>query len=82
MSDIERRSPAGVTPVSARAGVAAWEGPRLAKAVGVAAVLTSGVSQEYGSGINFVMVNSLGSYPKVAWLVPAAIVTAGLLMIP
>ena len=82
MSDIERRSPSGVAPVSARAGVAALEGPRLAKAVGVAAVLASGVSQEYGSGINFVMVNGLGSYPKVAWLVPAAIVTAGLLMIP
>lgn len=55
---------------------------RLAKAVGVLAVLASAVSQEYGSGINFVLVNSLGAYPAIAWLVPAAMIVAGIVLLP
>jgi amino acid transporter len=55
---------------------------RLAKVAGVLAVCASAVSQEYGSGINFVMVNSLGSYPAVKWLVPPAMLVAGIVLIP
>jgi len=55
---------------------------RLAKAVGVAAILASALSQEYGSGINFVLTSSLGTYPAVTYLVPLAMVTAGILLLP
>jgi amino acid transporter len=55
---------------------------RLAKVAGVLAVCASAVSQEYGSGINFVMVNSLGKYPQVEWLVPLAMLVAGIVLIP
>ncbi|MGH7662170.1 MAG: APC family permease [Vulcanimicrobiaceae bacterium] len=55
---------------------------RLAKVAGVLAVCASAVSQEYGSGINFVMVNSLGKYPDVKWLVPLAMLVAGIVLIP
>jgi amino acid transporter len=55
---------------------------RLAKVAGVLAVCASAVSQEYGSGINFVMVNSLGAYPNVKWLVPFAMLVAGIVLIP
>ncbi|HTX04056.1 MAG TPA: APC family permease [Candidatus Acidoferrales bacterium] len=55
---------------------------RLAKVAGVLAVCASAVSQEYGSGINFVMVNSLSQYPAVKWLVPLAMFAAGIVLIP
>jgi amino acid transporter len=55
---------------------------RLAKAVGVVAIAASALSQEYGSGINFVLVNSLGQYPRVTWLVPYAMIAAGILLLP
>lgn len=55
---------------------------RLAKVAGIFAVCASAVSQEYGSGINFVMVNSLGTYPNVKWLVPLAMLIAGIVLIP
>lgn len=55
---------------------------RLAKAVGVVAVAASALSQEYGSGINFVLVNSLGQYPRVTWLVPYAMIAAGIVLLP
>lgn len=55
---------------------------RLAKTVGAFAILASAVSQEYGSGINFVLVNSLGKYPAITWLVPLAMIAAGLLLLP
>lgn len=55
---------------------------RLAKVVGVAAILASALSQEYGSGINFVLTSSLGAYPKITYLVPLAMVAAGLLLLP
>lgn len=55
---------------------------RLAKVLGILAIVASGVCQEYGSGINFVLVNSLGSYPQVAYLVPIAMVVAGIVLLP
>jgi amino acid transporter len=55
---------------------------RLAKVAGVFAVCASAVSQEYGSGINFVLVNTLGKYPDVKWLVPIAMLAAGIVLIP
>jgi amino acid transporter len=45
-------------------------------------VALSAVSQEYGSGINFVMPRSLGSYPGVEGLIPLAIFLAGIVLIP
>ena len=55
---------------------------RLAKVVGVAAILASALSQEYGSGINFVLTSSLGTYPHVTYLVPLAMIAAGILLLP
>jgi APA family basic amino acid/polyamine antiporter len=55
---------------------------RLAKVVGVAAILASALSQEYGSGINYVLTSSLGTYPAITYLVPLAMVAAGLLLLP
>lgn len=57
-------------------------GLRLAKAVGLLAIMASAVSQEYGSGINFVLVNSIGPYPQIRTLVPIAMFAAGLLLLP
>jgi amino acid transporter len=57
-------------------------GLRLAKAVGVAAILASALSQEYGGGINFVLTSSLGTYPQVTYLVPLAMIAAGILLLP
>ena len=57
-------------------------GYRLAKVVGAFAIVASAVSQEYGTGINFVLVNSLGQYPRITTLVPLAMIGAGLLLIP
>ncbi|MHB8619560.1 MAG: APC family permease, partial [Chloroflexota bacterium] len=62
--------------------MAAGDAFRLAKVVGAFAILASGVSQEYGVGINFVMTNSLGSYPKVTYLVPLAMLVAGIMLLP
>lgn len=55
---------------------------RLAKTVGVLAITASAVSQEYGSGINFVLVNSIGPYPGIGALVPWAMLVAGLFLLP
>jgi len=55
---------------------------RLAKAVGVLAVMASAVSQEYASGINFVATQSLGVYPLVEGLVPLAMFVTGFLLLP
>jgi amino acid transporter len=55
---------------------------RLVKAVGVLAILASAVSQEYGSGINFVLPKALGPYPEIRTLVPYAMFAAGLLLLP
>lgn len=55
---------------------------RLKRDVGFVVVALSALSQEYGSGINFVMPHSLGRYPAVESLVPWAMLIAGLLLIP
>ena len=55
---------------------------RLAKVVGVTVIVASALSQEYGSGINFVLTSSLGAYPKVTYLVPLAMVIAGIVLLP
>lgn len=55
---------------------------RLAKAVGIGAVMASALTQEYGAGINLVAPNSAGAYPGIEYLVPAAMVACGILLLP
>ncbi len=55
---------------------------RLTRAVGAMVVALSALSQEYGSGINFVMPHSLARYPGAEGLVPLAMLVAGLVLIP
>ena len=55
---------------------------RLAKAVGVLAITASAICAEYGSGINYVSVQSLSVYPDVKGLVPLAMFVCGLAMLP
>lgn len=55
---------------------------RLAKTLGVFAIMASAVSQEYGSGINFVLTKSLVPYPGIGSLVPWAMLVAGLFLLP
>ena len=54
---------------------------RLAKALGVLAITASAVSAEYGSGINYVSVQSLSVYPDVKGLVPLAMFVCGIAML-
>lgn len=55
---------------------------RLAKAVGVLAITASAICAEYGSGINYVSVQSLSVYPDVKGLVPLAMFVCGIAMLP
>ena len=55
---------------------------RLAKVVGVLAITASAVCAEYGAGINFVSVQSLGVYPGIKGLVPLAMLACGIMMLP
>ena len=55
---------------------------RLAKALGVLAITASAVAAEYGSGINFVSVQSLSVYPGIHDLVPLAMFATGIAMLP
>ena len=55
---------------------------KLAKALGVLAITASVVSAEYGSGINYVSVQSLSVYPDVKGLVPLAMFVCGIAMLP
>lgn len=55
---------------------------RLAKAVGVLAIAGSAICAEYGSGINYVSVQSLSVYPDVKGLVPLAMFVCGIAMLP
>ncbi len=64
--------------MSANAGS---DGFRLARTVGLLAVIASAVAGEYGAGINFVAVQSLGVYPGVRGLVPLAMALTGLVLI-
>ncbi len=57
-------------------------GYQLAKVVGVIAIMASALSQEYGSGINFVATQSLSVYPKIEYLVPLAMFVTGLFYLP
>jgi len=55
---------------------------RLAKAVGVLAITASAICAEYGSGINYVSVQSLSVYPDVKGFVPLAVFVCGIAMLP
>ena len=55
---------------------------RLARTVGVLAIVASAVAGEYGAGINFVSVQSLSVYPAVQDLVPLAMLVTGFLILP
>ena len=55
---------------------------QLAKVVGVVAIMASALSQEYGSGINFVAPQSLSVYPQIEYLVPLAMFVTGLFYLP
>lgn len=59
-----------------------WKRGGLARITGSVVVALSALSQEYGSGINFVVPHGLGKYPQVDNLVPLAIFVAGVLLIP
>ncbi|MDE2576500.1 MAG: APC family permease [Rhodospirillales bacterium] len=56
-------------------------GFRLRRSVGLLAIIASAVAGEYGAGINFVAVQSLGVYPGVRSLVPLAMFLTGLVLI-
>src|SRR6185312_6880324 len=57
-------------------------GYQLSKALGVVAVVASTLATEYGTGINFVSVQSLSVYPGVHGLVPLAMFVTGLALLP
>lgn len=55
---------------------------KLAKAVGVTAIIASAVANEYGAGVNFVAPQSVGVYPAIENLVPLAMLVTGLVLLP
>lgn len=55
---------------------------RLAKTVGVFAVMASAVAQEYGAGINTVLTKSLDAHPELGSLIPVAMFAAGIVLLP
>lgn len=55
---------------------------QLAKVVGVVAIMASALSQEYGSGINYVATQTLSVYPAIMNLVPVAMFVTGLFYLP
>jgi amino acid transporter len=55
---------------------------RLAKVIGVAAIVASAVANEYGSGVNFVAPQSVGVYPNIEGLVPLAMLVTGIVLLP
>ena len=57
-------------------------GKGLARVTGSVVIALSALSQEYGSGINYVVPQGLGKYPEAENLVPLAIFAAGLVLIP
>ncbi len=68
-------------PASGPGAAPGPDGYRLARSVGLLAIIASAVAGEYGAGINFVAVQSLGVYPGVHGLVPLAMLVTGLLLI-
>jgi len=71
-----------VGQLSAGAKTPSGEVFRLAKVVGVVAVVASAVSQEYGSGINFVAPQSVGVYPRIEGLGALAMFVTGVALLP
>lgn len=66
-----------------RAGLAQHSGAfRLAKVIGITAIVASAVSNEYGSGVNFVAPQSVGAYPNIEGLVPLAMFVTGIVLLP
>ena len=57
-------------------------GKGLARVTGSVVIALSALSQEYGSGINYIVPQGLGKYPEAENLVPLAIFAAGLVLIP
>jgi amino acid transporter len=55
---------------------------KLAKVLGIFAVMASAVAHEYGASINFVTTQILSVYPRIEGLVPLAFVAAGLAYLP
>ncbi|MCU4160654.1 APC family permease [Acidiphilium sp. AL] len=53
---------------------------RLAKSLGLIAIVASAVTQEYGAGINFVVTQSIGVYPAIGDLVPLAMFVTGIVI--
>lgn len=62
--------------------ISASSGKGLVRVSGPIVIALSALSQEYGTGINFVVPHGLGTYPAIDNLVPLAILVAGLLLIP
>lgn len=58
------------------------EKPGLARVLGVLAVAAATLAAEYGSGVNLVLVNALGTQPRVTYLVPVALIVAGVVLGP
>jgi amino acid transporter len=56
--------------------------PALARVLGTLVVAAATLAAEYGSGVNLVLVNALGTQPGVTYLVPVALITAGLVLGP
>lgn len=54
----------------------------LKRTLGVFAVLASAVAAEYGSGVNTLLSSALGAQPGITYLLPLAVVIAGLLLLP
>lgn len=54
----------------------------LKKSFGVFAIMASAVAAEYGSGVNTLLSGALGSHPGITYLLPVAVVLAGLLLLP
>lgn len=55
---------------------------RLAKDIGLLAILASAISEEYGAGINAVTTSTLSVYPGAEYLVPLAVLLSGLILLP
>lgn len=54
----------------------------LKRTLGVFAVVASAVAAEYGSGVNTLLSSALGAQPGITYLLPLAVVLAGLLLLP
>lgn len=54
----------------------------LKKSFGVFSIMASAVAAEYGSGVNTLLSGALGSHPDITYLLPLAVVLAGLLLLP